>query len=61
MSSDDGPEAPGTTYGPFVLNRYTTTAGGPGPGRDSTIYWLISTHNPYEVTVMRSTLHVEAP
>jgi hypothetical protein len=58
--SSDGKVAPGTTYGPFVLNRYTTAAGGTGPGRNSTIYWLISTHNPYEVTVMRSTLHVEA-
>ena len=58
--SSDGKVAPGTTYAPFVLNRYTTAAGGTGPGRASTIYWLISTHNPYEVTVMRSTLHVEA-
>jgi hypothetical protein len=59
--SSEGQVVPGTTYGPFVLNRYTTAAGGTGSGRDSTIYWLISTHNPYEVTVMRSTLHVEAP
>ncbi len=50
----------GATYAPFVLNRYTTAAEGAGPGRSSTIYWLISTWNPYEVTVMRSTLHVEA-
>jgi Domain of unknown function (DUF4185) len=47
----------GSTYAPFVLNRYTTAASGP-PGA-STIYWLISTWNPYEVTLMRSTLRVD--
>lgn len=50
----------GALYAPFVLNRYTTAAEATGPGRASTIYWLISTWNPYEVTVMRSTLHVDA-
>jgi Domain of unknown function (DUF4185) len=49
----------GSTYAPFVLNRYTTAVDATGPGRSSTIYWLISTWNPYEVTVMRTTLHVE--
>jgi Domain of unknown function (DUF4185) len=58
--SSVGEVVPGTTYAPFVLNRYTTAAPGTGPGRASTVYWLISTWNPYEVTVMRSTLHVEA-
>ena len=29
---------------------------GTGPSRRSTIYWLVSTWNPYEVTVMRTTL-----
>jgi hypothetical protein len=47
----------GATYAPFVLNRYTAAAD--GPGRSSTIYWLISTWNPYEVTVMRTTVRVE--
>jgi hypothetical protein len=41
-------------YAPFVLNRYTTPAD--GHGRRATIYWLLSTWNPYEVTVMRTTL-----
>ncbi len=50
----------GATYAPFVLNRYTTAAQGTGPGRNSTIYWLISTWNPYEVTVMRTTLQAQA-
>jgi hypothetical protein len=55
-----GQVAAGATYAPFVLNRYSSAAEGAGPGRSSTIYWLISTWNPYEVTVTRSTLHVEA-
>jgi Domain of unknown function (DUF4185) len=42
----------GSFYAPFVLNRYTTVAGSNG----STIYWLVSTWNPYEVMVMRSTI-----
>jgi hypothetical protein len=50
----------GQIYAPFVLNRYSTAAEGAGPGRSSTIYWLMSSSNPYEVRVMRSTLHVEA-
>ena len=49
----------GSTYAPFVLNRYATAAEGTSSGRSSTIYWLISTWNPYEVTVMRTTLHTE--
>jgi hypothetical protein len=49
----------GGTYAPYVLNRYTTQADSAGPGRSSTIYWVVSTWNPYEVSVMRTTLHVE--
>jgi hypothetical protein len=30
-----------------------------GGGRSSTIYWVVSTWNPYEVSVMRTPLHVE--
>lgn len=41
-------------YAPFVLNRYTRPAD--GPSRRTTIYWLLSTWDPYEVTVMRTTL-----
>jgi len=48
----------GGTYASYVLNRYTTAAG-VGSGRSSTIYWVVSTWNPYEVSVMRTTLHVE--
>jgi hypothetical protein len=46
----------GGFYAFFVLDRYTTAAGGSGPDRRSTIYWLVSTWNPYEVTVMRTTI-----
>jgi hypothetical protein len=50
----------GQIYAPFALSRYSTAVEGTGPGRSSTIYWLMSTSNSYELTVMRSTLHVEA-
>jgi hypothetical protein len=46
----------GSFYAPFVLNRYTTPAAGNGQDHRATIYWLVSTWNPYEVTVMRATL-----
>ena len=49
----------GGTYAPFVLNRYTTAAAAEGTARRSTIYWVVSTWNPYEVVVMRTTLQVE--
>jgi len=47
----------GGFYAPYVLDRYTTSAAaGSGASSSSTIYWLVSTWNPYEVTVMRTTL-----
>jgi hypothetical protein len=50
----------GGLYAPYVLNRYTSAATGVGaPGGSScTIYWVVSTWNPYEVTVMRTMLEV---
>lgn len=56
---DDGKFVRGGTYAPYVLNRYTTAAASQGPGRSATIYWVVSTWNPYEVNVMRTTLHVD--
>ena len=53
----DGTHVAGGFYAPFVLNRYTTA--GSDAGRTSTVYWLVSTWNPYEVTVMRTTLKRE--
>jgi hypothetical protein len=50
----------GGFYAPYVLNRYTGAAAGNGPGRRSTIYWLVSSWNPYEVSVMRTTLQSDA-
>jgi hypothetical protein len=46
----------GGFYAPYVLNRYTSAAASNGPGRRSTIYWVVSSWNPYEVSVMRTTL-----
>jgi hypothetical protein len=52
-----GKPTPGFFYAPFVLNRYTQAEPPQGPGsRSATIYWLVSTWNPYQVVVMRSTL-----
>jgi hypothetical protein len=50
----------GGFYAPYVLNRYTSAAAGNGPGRRSTIYWVVSSWNPYEVSVMRTTLQTAA-
>ncbi len=54
----DGSAVTGGFYGPFVLNRFTR---GSRPQRaaqakQATIYWLVSTWNPYQVVVMQSTL-----
>ncbi len=50
----------GSFYAPFVLNRYTTADSSTDGNRRSTIYWLVSPWNPYEVTVMRTTLEVDS-
>jgi hypothetical protein len=55
----NGRFVPGGTYAPYVLNRYTAAAGGAGAARTSTIYWVVSIWNPYEVVVMRTTLRRE--
>jgi hypothetical protein len=44
----------GGFYAPFVLNRFTQS----GKANQAVVYWLVSTWNPYEVSVMRSTLEV---
>lgn len=44
---------PGGLYAPYVMNRYTRRGDAP---RSATIYWVVSTWNPYEVTVMRTTI-----
>ncbi|HEY2231085.1 MAG TPA: hypothetical protein VGI22_25780 [Xanthobacteraceae bacterium] len=50
--AQNGKFVAGGFYAPYVLDRYTS---GADPSRRSTIYWLLSTWNPYEVTVMRTT------
>jgi hypothetical protein len=51
----------GYLYAPFALDRYTRPAPieGPGPAKAAKIYWLLSTWDPYQVTVMQTTLQVE--
>ncbi|HVZ27945.1 MAG TPA: DUF4185 domain-containing protein [Rhizomicrobium sp.] len=45
----------GGLYAPFVLNRYTEAG---KEANSAVITWVLSTWNPYEVDVMRSTLQV---
>ncbi len=46
----------GGYYAPFVMDRYTLDASGGGSYARTTIFWTLSTWNPYEVVIMRSTL-----
>jgi hypothetical protein len=49
----------GGLYAPFVLNRYTTPLPSSIFGEKRTrIYWLVSTWDPYQVSVMRTDLEV---
>jgi hypothetical protein len=43
----------GGEYGPYVVERFTT---GDRERRHTTIYWVMSTWNPYNTVLMRSTL-----
>jgi hypothetical protein len=45
----------GGVYAPFVIPRYTT-----GGLHSTTIYWTMSTWNPYDVVMMRTTLVVKS-
>ncbi|HML08784.1 MAG TPA: DUF4185 domain-containing protein [Xanthobacteraceae bacterium] len=57
----NGKPWPGIFYAPFVLDRFTQDATLPGPGQPkrATIYWLLSTWNPYTIVVMQSTLALQ--
>ena len=47
----------GYFYAPFIMNRYTEPLPSPAPGvKAAKVYWLLSTWDPYQVTVMQSTL-----
>jgi hypothetical protein len=49
----------GGLYAPFVLDRYTTALPSSLLGsRRARIYWLVSTWDPYQVSVMRTDLEV---
>jgi hypothetical protein len=50
----------GGFYAPYVLDRYTSAAASDATARRSTIYWVVSSWNPYEVSVMRTTLQSDA-
>jgi hypothetical protein len=42
------------------MERYTTPVGTLLPSkRQATIYWLLSTWDPYQVVVMRTTLNID--
>jgi len=45
---------PGGFYAPFVLNRYIRADG----ERRATIYWTLSTWNPYQVSIMKTTIEL---
>lgn len=46
----------GGEYAPYVISRFTT--GGSG---STTIYFVMSTWNPYQAVLMKSTLRLQAP
>ncbi len=46
----------GGEYAPFLIPRLTT-----GDFRSTTIYYMLSTWNPYQVFLMKSTLRIERP
>ena len=50
----------GYLYAPFVMTRFTqaATPQAPSPAKAATIYWLLSTWDPYQAMVMRSTLQL---
>jgi hypothetical protein len=47
---------PGGVYAPYVVQRYTR-----GGLHTTTIYYVMSTWNPYQVTLMKSTLELHSP
>ena len=55
-----GNVVPGILYASFVMDRFTENATPPDADsvRQATIYWLVSTWNPYQVAVMKSTLQL---
>jgi len=58
--ANDKPQR-GGLYAPFAMDRFTkdATPAGAGQPKRATIYWLLSTWNPYVVVVMQSTLELK--
>ncbi len=50
----------GGLYAPLVLERYTRPGPASAGGSSATIYWLVSTWNPYQVSVVRTTVVAES-
>lgn len=49
----------GYFYAPFVMSRYTEPAKAKSPkAKAATLYWLLSTWDPYQATVMKTTVEV---
>jgi hypothetical protein len=50
----------GYFYAPYVMTRFNqaATPQAPAPAKAASIYWLLSTWDPYQVTVMHSTLQL---
>jgi hypothetical protein len=49
---------PGVLYASFVMERFTQNTTPPGAPKQATIYWLLSTWNPYQVVVMQSSIQL---
>jgi Domain of unknown function (DUF4185) len=60
-SGKPAPVGAGGFYAPFVLNRFTQGQLPTLGATYVTIYWLVSTWNPYTVVVMQSTLQAGSP
>jgi len=58
LNDPDSPakDHPGAVYAPYVISRFTK-----GGLHSTTIYYVMSTWNPYQVVLMRSTLAVHHP
>ena len=48
----------GYFYAPYVMSRFTKTVPVISPLKAAQIYWLLSTWDPYQVTVMQTTLQL---
>ncbi len=48
----------GYFYAPYVLSRFTKSVPVASPLKSAQIYWLLSTWDPYQVTVMQTTLQL---